>query len=475
MFFSPMPRRRLQLQISERRALLALGDIASVIISVLIALYVWSVVDAQRGFTLEFVLSQGAWFFALAALWLLLASANDFYELRIAAQRGRTVRRLLLITAQTWVVYILVFFVSPPGTLPRLFIVYYGIASLILIGAWRLSRPFLLGWTSEPRRALIIGTDWGAQAIIEAMRSYADGEYEIRGIVGAADKVGTLFKGVPVLGTGADLMNFVRRDRISELIITTTDHLPGDVFPGVMDAYEQGISIMPMPIVYERLTGRVPVEHVDNNWAVVFLPVSTRDGAIDPYPFLKRLIDVTLSLVGLIPFIALLPVIALIIRLDSRGGVFYTQERMGRGGRRFRLIKFRSMVQNAEAETGAVFSHAGDPRVTRFGRFMRKTRLDELPQLINVLRGDMSFVGPRPERPEHVARLTEKIPFYRTRMIVRPGLTGWAQVQYSYGSTDEDAMIKLQYDLYYIRHRSLLLDMNILIRTVGKVLSMSGV
>lgn len=475
MFFSPMPRRRLQLQISERRALLALGDVLAVILSVLIALYVWTVVDARRSFTLEFVLSQSVWFIALAALWLLLASANDFYELRIAAQRGRTVRRLLLITAQTWVVYILVFFVSPPGTLPRLFIVYYGIASLILIGAWRLSRPFLLGWTSEPRRALIIGTDWGAQAIIEAMRSYADGEYEIRGIVGAADKVGTLFKGVPVLGTGADLMNFVRRDRISELIITTTDHLPGDVFPGVMDAYEQGISIIPMPILYERLTGRVPVEHVNNNWAVVFLPVSTRDGVIDPYPFLKRLIDVTLSLIGLIPFFALLPFIALIIRLDSRGGVFYTQERMGRGGRRFRLIKFRSMVQNAEAATGAVFSHAGDPRVTRFGRFMRKTRLDELPQLINVLRGDMSFVGPRPERPEHVARLTEKIPFYRTRMIVRPGLTGWAQVQYSYGSTDEDAMIKLQYDLYYIRHRSLLLDMNILIRTVGKVLSMSGV
>jgi exopolysaccharide biosynthesis polyprenyl glycosylphosphotransferase len=475
MFFLPMPRRRLQLQISERRALLALGDIIAVVLSVLIALYIWSAVDARRGFTLEFILSQSAWFFALAALWLLLASANDFYELRVAAQRGRTVRRLLLITAQTWVVYILVFFVSPPGTLPRLFIVYYGIASLILIGAWRLSRPFLLGWTSEPRRALIIGTDWGAQAIIEAMRSYADGEYEIRGIVGSADKVGTLVKGVPVLGTGADLMNFVRRDRISELVVTTTDHLPGDVFPGVMDAYEQGIAIVPMPILYERLTGRVPVEHVNNNWAVVFLPVSMRDGMIDPYPFLKRLIDVTLSLVGLIPFMALLPLIALIIRLDSPGGVFYTQERMGRGGRRFRLIKFRSMVQNAEAETGAVFSHAGDPRVTRFGRFMRKTRLDELPQLINVLRGDMSFVGPRPERPEHVARLTEKIPFYRTRMIVRPGLTGWAQVQYSYGSTDEDAMIKLQYDLYYIRHRSLLLDMNILIRTVGKVLSMSGV
>lgn len=475
MFFSPAPRRRLQLQISERRALLAFGDIAAVCASVVIALYIWTVVDVQRGFTLEFVLSQSVWFVALSALWLLLASANDFYELRVAAQRGRTVRRLLLITAQTWVVYILVFFVSPPGALPRLFIIYYGGASLVLIGVWRLTRPFLLGWTSEARRALIVGTDWGAEAIIDAIRTYAQGEYDIRGIIGSPDKVGGLVGGVPVLGAGADLMNFVRRDRISELIITSSSHLAGDVFPGVMDAYEQGITIVPMPIIYERITGRVPVEHVNDNWAVVFLPVSTRDGVIDPYPFLKRLIDVLLALIGLVFFILLLPILALVIRLDSPGAVFYTQERMGRGGSPFRLIKFRSMVKDAEAKTGAVFSRAGDPRVTRFGRVMRKTRLDEIPQLINVLRGDMSFVGPRPERPEHVKRLTEKIPFYRTRMIVRPGLTGWAQVQYNYGSTDEDAMVKLQYDLYYIRHRSLLLDLNILIRTIGKVLSLSGV
>jgi lipopolysaccharide/colanic/teichoic acid biosynthesis glycosyltransferase len=161
--------------------------------------------------------------------------------------------------------------------------------------------------------------------------------------------------------------------------------------------------------------------------------------------------------------------------LDSRGSIFYSQDRVGRNGSIFRVYKLRTMIPDAEAKTGAVFSRKGDPRVTRVGRLMRKTRLDEVPQLFNLLRGDMSFVGPRPERPEHVQRLQEKIPFYRTRLIVRPGLTGWAQVRYEYGANDEDALIKLQYDLYYIRHQSLLIDVNIMLRTVRKVISMSGV
>src|SRR5690606_16241642 len=148
---------------------------------------------------------------------------------------------------------------------------------------------------------------------------------------------------------------------------------------------------------------------------------------------------------------------------------------VGLNGRIFNIYKLRSMIENAEADTGAVFSYRDDPRVTRVGRFMRRTRLDELPQLYNVLRGDMSLIGPRPERPEHMARLTEKIPFYRTRLIVRPGLSGWAQVRYDYGSSDEDALIKLEYDLYYIRHQSMTLDLNIIIRTIGKALTFRGV
>jgi len=195
----------------------------------------------------------------------------------------------------------------------------------------------------------------------------------------------------------------------------------------------------------------------------------------NPYPTFKRLIDILLSLVGMSVFLLLLPFLALAIKLDSPGSIFYWQERTGLNGRSFRIYKFRSMRSDAEAETGAVFSKEGDPRITRVGWFIRKTRLDELPQIYNILRGDMSIVGPRPERPEHVKRLTEKIPFYRTRLVIRPGLTGWAQVRYGYGSTDEDALVKLQYDLYYIRHQSLALDLNIMVRTVGKVLRMSGV
>jgi exopolysaccharide biosynthesis polyprenyl glycosylphosphotransferase len=217
----------------------------------------------------------------------------------------------------------------------------------------------------------------------------------------------------------------------------------------------------------------VPVEHVSGNWAVV-LPI---DGSsiFNLYPVFKRLLDILLSLLGMVVFLVLLPFMAPLIRLDSPGSIFYSQERTGLNGRIFRIYKFRSMRADAEAATGAVFSQKGDSRITRIGRFMRKTRFDELPQVFNILRGDMSIVGPRPERPEHIKRLTEKIPFYRTRLVIRPGLTGWAQVRYNYGSTDEDALIKLQYDLYYIRHQSLFLDLNILVRTIGKVLKMSGV
>jgi exopolysaccharide biosynthesis polyprenyl glycosylphosphotransferase len=473
MLFSPSPkRRRLQLRISERRLLLMAGDALAVVASVLIALRVWAFV-ARYPFTLAFVIPQSHWFVILVGLWLLLASANDFYDLRTAARRLATVQRLLWITFQMLVVYLLVFFLSPPGSLPRLFILYFGVASLILIGIWRLLNPALLGWASEPRRVLIVGTDWATEAIIGVIGRYAYDEYDIKGIIGEREDVGLSVSDVPVVGTGNDLMNYVHRDRISELIITSTRELSGETFQGVMDAYVRGLTIIPMPLLYERITGRVPVEHVDSHWTIV-LPIDG-NSIFNPYTVLKRMADIAVAILGLTIFLVLFPLIALLIRLDSSGGIFYSQERVGLNGRVFRIYKFRSMVADAEEKSGAVFSQQGDPRVTRLGRLMRRTRLDELPQLMNILRGDMSLIGPRPERPEHVHRLTQKIPFYRTRLVVRPGLTGWAQVRYGYGSDDEDALIKLQYDLYYIRHQSFLLDMNILVRTIGRVLRMSGI
>jgi exopolysaccharide biosynthesis polyprenyl glycosylphosphotransferase len=474
MLFSPNPNGRMQLQLSQRRLLLTVGDILAVCASVLLALFVWSVVG-RRLLTPSFVLAQAHWFIIFTCVWLLLASANDFYDLRIVAegQRGAAFRRLLVITLQMLVIYLLIFFFSPRDALPRLFSIYYGVISFVLIGIWRFTYPSLTGWASEPRRALIVGTDWAAEAIIGAIGRYAYKEYEILGIIGESDELGLRICDVPVIGVGGDIVRLITRDRVSELIVTSTRELDGKTFQGVMDAYVYGLNIVPMPLLYERITGRVPVEHVNKNWAVV-LPIDD-EAFFKPYPIFKRIFDTVLASLGMICFLLLLPFVALLIRLDSPGSIFYSQKRVGLNGRVFSIIKFRTMVQNAEAQSGAVFSRQGDPRVTRFGRFMRKTRLDELPQFINILRGDMSFIGPRPERPEHVERLMTKIPFYRTRLVIRPGLTGWAQVRYGYGSDDEDALMKLQYDLYYIRHKSLILDLNILVRTAGKVLRMSGV
>ncbi|GIL12020.1 MAG: sugar transferase [Chloroflexota bacterium] len=473
MIFSPAPKsRRPQLRLSERRLLLMGGDMLAAVLAVLIALLIWSWVGRYR-FDLDFILPRSVWFIVLPGLWLLLASANDFYDVRVSASRMVTTQRLLVITLQMLVIYLLVFFLAQPLALPRLFILYYGVASFLLTGLFRFFNPALAGWASERRRVLIVGTDEATTTIIGAIGRYAHRAYDIRGIIGEADDFGSDICEVPILGTGRDLLRLAQAEAVSELIVTSTHALSAETFQGVMDAYEAGITIVPMPLLYESITGQVPVEYVMNNWSVV-LPIEG-DSIFNPYPVFKRLLDILLALVGLAAFGALLPLLGLLIRLDSPGGIFYSQERVGLNGRVFRIYKFRSMRADAEAATGAVFSSRGDRRVTRVGRWMRKTRLDELPQIINVLRGDMSIVGPRPERPEHVQRLVEKIPFYRTRHVIRPGLTGWAQVRYNYGANDEDALVKLQYDLYYIRHQSLALDLNIMVRTVGKVIKMSGV
>jgi len=471
MLFSPGPsRRRLQLRISERRLVLMAGDALAVIVAVLLALWIWSQV-ADYAFTLDFLLPQVSWFFLLVTLWFVLASANGYYELALAAQRVASIQRLLVITLQLLVVYLIVFFLSDRNALPRLFILYYGLASCLLLALSRTLNPVLVGWASAPRRLLIIGTDENARIIIQAIRRFAPGVYDMSGVIGTEAEVGQELEGVPIIGTASDLMNFVSRDSIRELVMTST-RLSGETFQAIMDAYERGVTLTPMPLLYERISERVPVEYVGDNWMVV-LPIGERP-SYDVYPILKRLFDLLVALLGLAILGLLLPLIALLIRLDSPGTIFYRQTRVGRNGRAFQIVKFRSMVMDAERYSGAVFAQQNDPRITRLGRIMRKTRIDELPQFWNILKGDMSLIGPRPERPEHVSRLQAKIPFYRTRLLIRPGVTGWAQVRYRYGADDQDALIKLQYDLYYIRHQSLLLDVNILLRTVGQVLRLSG-
>ena len=231
-----------------------------------------------------------------------------------------------------------------------------------------------------------------------------------------------------------------------------------------------GVAFAHLASVYEEYTGKIAVENLRPSW-FIFSDGFKRSSWL---PFVKRGIDIGLSAVGLAIGSPVMGVVALLIKATSDGPVFYHQERVGQHGRVFTVHKFRSMWVNAEAGTGAVWASADDPRIMPLGRFLRRTRFDELPQLWNILRGDMSFVGPRPERPEFVGQLTKSIPYYGQRHAVRPGLTGWAQVRYTYGASVEDALMKLQYDLFYIKNMSLSLDLFIIFSTIKTVVLRRG-
>jgi exopolysaccharide biosynthesis polyprenyl glycosylphosphotransferase len=465
--------RGLQLPIPERRLLIGFGDLVAVNAAVLISLRIWSIVG-ERQFGWGFVLSQFHWFIILSLLWLVLATSNDFYNLDLSANWLRSQGRQLAITLQLLIIYLVIFFLSPRDALPRLFILYYAIASYILIAIWRLVRLFLTGWAQSRRRVVIVGTGWPARTIIEALDKHAAHDYEIVGVVDEAHPltIDDVVIDAEVIGPGGDLARIAQELQVGEIILATSDRIDGELFQAVMDCYELGIPITSMPILFERLTGMVPVEYVGGHWNVV-LPLEGQS-PFDPYPILKRLTDLGISLFGLLCFGLILPFIALIMIIDSPGPIFYRQERIGKAGSAFKVIKLRTMIPDAESYSGPIWAVSGDPRVTRVGKFLRKSRLDEVPQLINVLKGEMSLVGPRPERPFFVERLQRTIPFYRTRQAIRPGVTGWAQINYGYGSTEKDALAKLQYDLYYIRHRSLMLDGLILLRTVGRVIRLQG-
>ncbi|MDE3090802.1 MAG: exopolysaccharide biosynthesis polyprenyl glycosylphosphotransferase, partial [Chloroflexota bacterium] len=249
-------------------------------------------------------------------------------------------------------------------------------------------------------------------------------------------------------------------------------NLSSQLFQALLDCKEQGAQITLMPVLFEQLTGMVPIEHIGDNWNVA-LPLDSAE-ASGFYSTAKRLFDIVGALIGLGLYLPLLPFLTIAIKLDSPGPVFYTQKRIGKGGKIIKLIKLRTMVADAEPDGIAVRAQKRDPRITRVGRLLRKAHLDEMPQLLNVLNGDMSAVGPRPERPEIVAELDDAIPFHRLRNAVKPGMAGWAAVNYDYIESVEDAKMRLQYDLYYIKHQSLWLDLLILLRTMGQMLMLKG-
>ncbi len=354
-----------------------------------------------------------------------------------------------------------------PGRLPLFLGILIGTLGVIGV-RWIISlRPVLAGFRE---RLLFLGATPVADRLISELEANNPG-YEILGYVDDRPAYDVaLNNGFRVLGKSQELMNIVVANRASTIVVALTERRGTFPMQAIMDCKLQGIRVEDWPTFYEKLTGKIVVQNLRPSW-LVFSEGFNRNRVTQ---FVKRLLDLTLSVLFLALGWPLFLILALAIKLDSRGPVFFRQERIGEQERLFTLLKFRTMIDDAEAHTGPVWTVNGDPRITRVGRWLRMTRLDEFPQILNVLKGEMSFIGPRPERPHFVAELQEKIPYYAQRHVIKPGITGWAQVRYRYGATIEDAEEKLQYDLYYVKNMSIFLDMLILLSSIQVVLFGKG-
>ena len=397
----------------------------------------------------------------------------DLYDWRTIADRRELFVRLVQALGVTSVILAATYFWFPGLMLGRgVFAIAVGLVLVLVIG-WRLLFEILTRAVGPRERLLLVGT--GAGAVDLARELHENRQMTGVEIVGFVDpdpaRTGASVINPGVIGTIADIPSIVASRKVDRVVVSLGDARGKLPMEQLLDMKLNGnVSFDYLASVYEEYTGKIAVENLRPSWLI--FSDGFRKSAL--LVSAKRAIDVSAAGIGLALAAPVMLVVAILIKLSSSGPVFYHQARVGQHGRIFTVHKFRSMVADAEARTGAIWAQRGDARITGVGQFLRRTRLDELPQLWNILRGDMSLVGPRPERPEFVRSLTEQIAFYGQRHVVRPGLTGWAQVRYTYGASVEDAMQKLQYDLFYIKNLSLALDLFIIFATVKTVLQRKG-
>lgn len=399
---------------------------------------------------------------------------SDLYDLRTLGERRAVVIALLQALGTASIVLALLYYWIPSLVIGRGVFVIASIIIVGLIAGWRIAFDWLSLRLEPGERLLIVGTN---PAAIGLARELFERRRELGvELVGFVDtdraRVGTPLINPGIVGVVDDIPAIVRQNRVDRVVVSLADARGKLSMDQLLHMkLNEGVRFDHLASVYEDYTGKIAVENLRPSW-LIFSEGFRKARALETS---KRLFDIVVAAIGLVVTAPVQLVVALAIRLTSPGPVIYSQKRVGKDGRLFTIYKFRTMRADAEAKTGAVWSGGqNDPRVTPIGRLLRRSRLDELSQLWNVLLGDMSMVGPRPERPEFVTALTEQIPFYGQRHAVRPGVTGWAQVRYSYAASVEDSLQKLQYDLFYIKHMSVAFDLFIILETVKTVLVRRG-
>jgi sugar transferase (PEP-CTERM system associated) len=393
---------------------------------------------------------------------------NDLYDLTVVHSSRELLIRLLQAAGAASILIALLYLAFPPLVIGNGIFVSSLVIFLIAIIAWRLLFNRLAYASQLEERVLIVGAGTIARMVARQIQQQHDFGYRVVGFINDQfGGQGILNPGM--LGSPEDIPRIVSEYDVDRIVVGLSDRRGRLPIAELLQAKLSGVYVEDATTTYERLAGKILIDDLKPSWLIF------SDGFVVSRwtRFLKRAIDLTLAFLGFVLSAPLTLLTALAVYLDSDGPILYCQERVGEHGRTFTLYKFRSM--RVDAETGTpMWAKDQDDRVTRVGRFIRIARLDELPQFWNVIRGDMSFVGPRPERPFFVEQLAGEIPYYRQRHAVKPGLTGWAQIKYQYGSSVEDAIEKLRYDLYYIKHLSIALDLSIVFDTVKVILFGKG-
>ncbi|MBN1875709.1 MAG: exopolysaccharide biosynthesis polyprenyl glycosylphosphotransferase [Anaerolineae bacterium] len=469
-------RKNWRLTAKDRRLLLFIVDLLLVNGMLLVSVALWNNLTSREVFSLGNV----KWFITITVLWLVVGTVLDVYNLARASSTSSILASVISAAVLSTLLFLAIPVVSPPVFRRSYAFGLVGLMTVTLTG-WRVFYAYALGHTAFRQLGIVVGGDVPVAVLKQMLHQTAESNdanpfrgtgYEVVGrVVDRSHR--EVNDELPVLGETQNLVRLARQYGVDEIILNLEE---GQGFPLesqeiLLDCRELGLRVSSLASVYERLTGRLPVDYARYDSQLLLSPPDTP--AFRLYQATKRVLDVLIGLLGLLVLGLLIPLVSLANALTSPGPLFYRQERLGKGGRPFTVIKLRSMVRDAE-RYGAVWCGKNDPRITPIGRFMRKVRLDEVPQFINVLRGQMSFVGPRPERPHFVGELARAFPLYRARHAVKPGLTGWAQVHHEYGDSTEDARIKLELDLYYVKHAGFYLDLLTVLHTVRVIIGFKG-
>ncbi|TBX69238.1 sugar transferase [Flavobacterium silvisoli] len=454
-------------EISERKILLRIFDV----VFVLFFLYFVGIVFKFNYFNISS--TNFYWTIVLGLYLNFIGSVFEMYNLQVASNQFQIIKSIILTTSTTVLLYLLTPVYTPVLPTNRLQILIFFIAIFSALFTWRIIYVRFFASNRFLKKVILICDKEQMKELVEGLEN-ADPHYRVLGYVNSDSSDVSMQTSVKIKSIAIDdLEKFVKEFSISEIVIASqkTDGITVKLYNQLIHLLENGFIIREYTQVYENITQRIPVQYVSRDFYRYF-PFS-RSNQNHLYLIIVRFLEIILSLVGLAIGLLLIPPVLIGNTIGNKGKLFYTQERVGKNGKVFKILKFRTMIKNAE-KGGAVFATTNDSRVTPFGKILRKSRIDEFPQFYNILKGDMAVIGPRPERPVFVNEIAEVMPFYETRHVIKPGLTGWAQVNYSYGATIEDSLIKLQYDLYYIKHRSLFLDFNIIFKTFSTVLFYRG-